>query len=105
MNTKNYMTYLGSVEVEIKGIKRKREKMTEYTDKKKSHAIKWFLIHGFILITWTPLVWVISGEILDSYIQNYAHKLQIQWGFASSTVLFNAYSMARKLRIFDRHFF
>lgn len=75
----------------------KVKKMGELSDKKKDSVVNAFFIHGFLLLTWTPLIWVISGDVLESLIEGYKYKFWIQWGCASSTVLINVYLMIRRL--------
>jgi len=78
-----------SVEVYLDGIE--REKL------ERRNAAKWFLIHGFFLITWTPLIWVASGDLLEYMVEGFKYKSYVQWGCGSSAALLNIYKMVLKV--------
>lgn len=63
------------------------------TKEEKSKAGKRALIHFFLAAAWGPLAWVITGDLLIQYIGQVRYFEQIQWGVASSGVMYNSYRL------------
>lgn len=60
-------------------------------EKFRSRCKKKAFMHLFFLVTWTPLIWVMSGDFIESFIINWKYKSLFMWGCGSTTAILNGY--------------
>lgn len=54
-------------------------------------------IHAAICVSWVPLTWAISEDVIIYFLGAIKYVWQFQWGFAATGIIFNLYHFVMRL--------